>query len=122
VSNWGLLAAYAGDERIGGAVLAFRTPGVDMLEGRDDLAVVWDLRVHPQWRRKGVGRALFQAAERWAQARGCRQLKIEPQNNNVGACRFYASQGFTLVAVNPFAYPTLPEETQLLWRKDLARI
>ncbi len=58
-SNWGLLAAYDGVDKIGGAVIAFRAPEVDMLEGRDDLAVLWDIRVRPENRSAGVGSALF---------------------------------------------------------------
>jgi GNAT superfamily N-acetyltransferase len=33
-----------------------------MLEGRDDLAVLWALRVHPDYRSEGVGHQLFKAA------------------------------------------------------------
>ena len=54
---------------VGGAAVAFNTNGVFMLEGRSDLAVLWDLRVHPAWQRQGVGRALFQHAAAWARAR-----------------------------------------------------
>lgn len=120
VSNWGLLAARVEGRRVGGAVVAFRTPGLDMLEGREDLAVLWDIRVAPEARGRGVGGALFRAAEAWAGARGCRQLKVETQNINVPACRFYARQGCALIAVNRFAYPELPDEVQLLWSKTLA--
>ncbi len=49
-----------------GAVLAQRTPGVYMLEGRDDLAALWDIRVHPDARRDGIGHMLFEAATREA--------------------------------------------------------
>ncbi len=101
-------------------MVAWNTPGVDMLEGRDDLAVVWDLRVAPGARGQGIGAALFRAAEQWAIRRGARLLKVETQNVNVAACRFYASRGCTLGAVNRFAYPSLPEETQLIWVKELA--
>ena len=62
MSSWGLLAAYDGTRRVGGALLARRTPKVNMLEGRDDLAVLWDLRVHPDHRGAGVGQQLFEAA------------------------------------------------------------
>jgi GNAT superfamily N-acetyltransferase len=120
VSNWGFLAARMGGRLAGAAVVAFDTPGVDMLEGRRDLAVLWDLRVAPEARGQGAGAALFRAAEAWARARGCTELKIETQNINVPACRFYARQGCVLRAVDPTAYPTLPGEIQLLWYKDLA--
>ena len=42
ISNWGVISVFEGDRRIGGAVIAFNTPGVFMLEGRDTLAVLWD--------------------------------------------------------------------------------
>ena len=120
VSKWGLLAARAEGRLVGGAVVAFDTAGVEMLEGRRDLAVLWDIRVAPEVRGRGVGGALFRAAEAWAAARGCRRLKVETQSVNVPACRFYARQGCVLGAIHRFAYHQLPDEIQLLWYKDLA--
>ena len=90
-----------------------------MLEGRSDLAVLWDIRVQPDARRSGVGSALFEAAERWSREQGCAQLKVETQNTNAPACRFYQRHGCRLARVNRNAYPTLPEEIQLLWYKEL---
>jgi len=119
VSNWGLTWAHRDGARAGGAVIAFRTPGVHMLSGRDDVAVLWDIRVAPGQRGTGVGSALFRAAEGWAAARGCGWLKIETQNVNAAACRFYQRMGCTLGAVDRFAYPELPGEVQLLWWKAL---
>jgi GNAT superfamily N-acetyltransferase len=121
LSNWGLLAARLEGRRVGGALIAFSTDGVHMLEGRSDLAVLWDLRVSPELRRSGVGSALFAATEAWGRARGCRQLKIETQNVNVPACKFYASRGCVLASIHRFAYPDLPEEVQLFWYKELSR-
>ena len=119
LSRWGFLVALVEGRRIGGAVVAFDTPDLSMLEGDGGHAVLWDIRVSPDARGKKIGSALFRAAEAWAQARGCRQLRIETQNTNVPACRFYARQGCVLAAVNRFAYPALPDEIQLLWYKDL---
>ena len=84
-------------------------------ESRDDLAVLWDIRVHPELRRTGIGSQLFRSAVEWARQKGCKQLKVETQDINVPACRFYAAQGCELRTVNPDAYPDLPHETQLLW-------
>jgi GNAT superfamily N-acetyltransferase len=119
LSRWGLLAARASGRRVGGAAVAIRTPGLDMLEGRDDLAVLWDIRVAPEARGRGVGTALLRAAEAWARARGCRRMKVETQNINVPACRFYAKHGFRLSGASPSAYAAFPEEIQLLWDKGL---
>lgn len=120
ISNWGLIAARLTGRRVGGAVIAFNTADISMLEGRSDLAVLWDIRVSPEFRGQGVGSALFGAAEAWALARGCRQLKVETQNINVPACKFYARQRCVLRGIQRFAYPQLPDEVQLFWYKDLS--
>ena len=121
LSNWALLTARAATRIVGGAAVAFDTPGLTMLEGRRDLAVLWDIRVTPDARRQGVGAALFERAEAWARQQGCRQLKVETQNTNVRACRFYERQGCQLRAVHHAIYLELPDEIQLLWYKDLQR-
>jgi GNAT superfamily N-acetyltransferase len=119
-SSWGLISGRRDGIMVGGAVIAFNTPGLRMLGGRDDIAVLWDIRVSPRERSAGVGSALFQAVVDWAVARGCGWLKIETQNVNVSACRFYRKMGCTLGAIDRFAYPELPDEVQLLWWKALA--
>ena len=86
--NWVVLSAFEKAIRVGGAVVAWNTPGVDMLEGRDDLAVLWDIRVRPELRRRGIGSRLFAHAVAWATDRGCRTLKVETQNINVELPRF----------------------------------
>jgi len=119
LSNWGLVFAMEGEQRIGSAVVAWQTEGVNMLQGRDDLAVLWDIRVKPDYRGSGAGRALFAAAADWARKRNCVEMKIETQNINVPACRFYAAMGAELWSINRFAYPEMPQEIQLLWRYPL---
>lgn len=119
VTNWGLISAHEAGRRVGGAVVAFNTTGIGMLEGRVDLAVLWDIRVRPEARWSGTGSLLFRAVEAWARDRRCRTLKVETQNTNVPACRFYRRMGCTLGSVDRFAYADLPEEVQLIWFKEL---
>ena len=120
ISNWGVFTAHLNGQHVGGAVVAFKTPGLMMLDQRDDIAVLWDIRVSPKVRGRGVGSTLFRAAESWAKDRGCRYLKVETQNINAAACRFYAAHGCELTAANRHAYPELPDETQLFWTKVLS--
>ena len=115
MSSWLLLAAIDRGERIGGAAVARNTPGANMLEGRTDLAVLWDIRVHPDRRQEGAGSLLFRRAVEWARAKGSHYLKIETQNINVRACRFYASQGCHLRAIHHGVNDDVPDEVQLLW-------
>ena len=118
-SKWGIMIARIDDYCVGGVTVAYNTPGLDMLEGRSDLAVIWDIRVAPASRQHGVGTSLMKVAEAWAVARGCRHLKVETQNINLAACRFYARQGFVLRAAHNGVYRECPDEVQLLWYKDL---
>lgn len=123
IRHWAVFMAFDGDLPVAGMTLAARTPGVDMLEGRDDLCVLWDLRVEEDYRGRGLGRALFQRAEAWAREQGLREIKIECQNNNVTACRFYRRQGAVLTAMNTRAYEedeAIKNEIQLIWRYTLA--
>jgi GNAT superfamily N-acetyltransferase len=118
-SGWAFFAASIDGQRVGGAAVAFGTAELTMLEGRQDLALLWDLRVSASARGQGVGSALLRAVETWAKTKACRQLKVETQNINVPACNFYVRHGFVLGAIDRFAYPSLPDEAQLLWYKDL---
>ena len=122
ISKWGIFLALDGPHAVGGATVAIDTPDVNMLEGRKDLAALWDIRVHPEERRCGVGAKLFKQAADWAKRKGCRQLKIETQNVNVPACRFYAKQGCELGAIHRYGYagcPDVAHETMLLWYFEL---
>lgn len=119
VSGWRLFSAFDGDRRVAGAVVGKHSEGVCFLRGRRDMAGLWDIRVDHDYRRKGVGRAVFQAAADWARAHGCRYLKIETQNVNVAACRFYAAMGARLSGLDRFAYAGQPDEIELDWLLDL---
>ena len=93
-----------------------------MLEGREELCVLWDLRVRDGYRRQGAGQMLFDSCTAWAKNEGYLQMKIECQNNNVPACRFYHKQGAVLSAVNEYAYhgqEGISQEIQLIWYLNL---
>ncbi len=53
-----------------------------------------DIRVHPAWRRRGVGRALAGALLAGAAAQGVRYLAIDVEADNQTALRFLLSQGY----------------------------
>lgn len=123
ISNWALFIAAENDCPVGGAAVAWNTNGVNMLEERIDLSVLWDIRVHPDHRGRGVGKTLFLAAADWSRSRGCVEMKIETQNNNVNACKFYQRMGCVLKEIRHGAYsePELADEIMMLWYLDLRR-
>lgn len=121
LSNWAVFLASNDSKPIGGCIIAHNTPGVDMLQGRTNLAVLWDIRVDPSYRGRSVGRRLFDASIAWARSQGCVELHIETQNINVPACHFYRSMGCTLLRVIRDAYDKCPGEHQLIWCKTIPR-
>jgi GNAT superfamily N-acetyltransferase len=118
-SRWVRITAFCGAPRTGGIIVAMDSPGVAMCEGRSDLAVLWDLRVAVEHRRRSVASELFRAAQTWALRRGCTEIKVETQNTNPAACKFYMQNGFVLSEAQAGAYRELPDEVRLIWRKSL---
>ena len=120
VRNWGFFLAMAGNIPVGAATVAFEPTGVFMLEARPELAVLWDIRVCPEYR--GAGIPLFRYSAEWARARGCTQMKIETQNINVPACCFYQHMGARLGEIHQHGYAAVPavaHEVMLNWYLDL---
>ncbi len=119
LSRWVMLCAFDGERRAGGAVVAVHTPGMWFLRGRTDTSALWDIRVDHDYRRRGIGRALIEAAAAWSLARGLARMKIETQNTNVAACRFYHAMGARLGGIERYAYTNVPDEVELDWYLDL---
>jgi GNAT superfamily N-acetyltransferase len=120
LSYWTFFAARIQGRVIGAAAIVHQAADMPMLAGRDDVALLWDIRVAPDTRRGGIGRALLEAVEAWARVREIDWLEVETQDINAPACRFYAACRFELRAANRDAYEGLPNEVQLLWYKRLS--
>jgi ribosomal protein S18 acetylase RimI-like enzyme len=81
-------------------------------------AYIEDIVVDVAYRRRGVGRALIQAAVEWAKDRRLPGVMLETQNNNVAACRFYQQCGFELGGFDRRLYQGLHPDTDeiaLFW-------
>ncbi|MEO1214094.1 MAG: GNAT family N-acetyltransferase [Bacteroidota bacterium] len=120
IKNWGFFVATNSKSGvIAGITIALKTQGLNMLEGRNDLAVIWDIRVKPEYRNKGIGTLLFQQAIDFSQREKCKTLKIETQNININACRFYAKQNCYLGGIHANAYEEFPSDIQFLFYKNI---
>ncbi len=64
------------------------------LSGVDDWAEITEMYVRPQFRRKGIGRALMEAALDCGRRRGCREFHLLVDSSNVAAQAFYTELGF----------------------------
>jgi GNAT superfamily N-acetyltransferase len=68
-------------------------PGSEMFI-RQQHAVIDDLVVHPDWRRRGIASRLYEACEEWALERNASWVEATVYEFNAEACDFYASVGF----------------------------
>jgi ribosomal protein S18 acetylase RimI-like enzyme len=85
-----VLLALADGEPVGIAVCFF---GISTFRALP-LLNVHDLAVLPEYRGRGVGRALLGAAEDHARRRGCCKLTLEVQDDNTPARTLYRRFGF----------------------------
>lgn len=119
ISNWAVFMAFDGDKPVGGVTAVSRTKEVNMLDNRDDLCVLWDIRVDDAYKGTGIGTKLFNMVVEWSKENGLTEIKIECQTNNISACKFYAKQGAVLRAFDEYAYINDPDareyEMQVIW-------
>jgi streptothricin acetyltransferase len=60
--------------------------------------------VDPEYRGKGIGTALMNAAVEWSKAGGYNGISLETQDDNLLACRFYLRYGFNLGGIDRRVY------------------
>lgn len=122
IANWLFYMAFDDDKPIGAMTIAGRTHNLNMLSGRDDACVLWDIRVADEYKRRKVGQGLLDMGIAEAKSLGYKQMIIECQNNNVPACRFYKKQGALLSKVDMYAYyldKDCKNEVQFIWYLDI---
>jgi len=89
----GLETAFLGEwngEAAG--LLVLRT--VPTLSGADDWAEITEMYVRPQFRRRGIGQALVEAALDFGRKRGCREFHLLVDPSNEPGQAFYVELGF----------------------------
>ena len=123
ISNWAVFMAFDGDKAVGGVTAVSKTKEVRMLDNRDDLCALWDLRVDDAYKGMGIGTMLFKMVVDWSKSNELKQIKIESQTNNVPACKFYAKQGAVLRCFNEYSEIGNPHarehEMSVIWYLDL---
>jgi ribosomal protein S18 acetylase RimI-like enzyme len=64
------------------------------LSGAEDWAAITELFVQPAFRRRGLGRAMVEAAVEYSQSQGCNEIHLLVDPANEGALAFYETVGF----------------------------
>lgn len=84
-----------------------------------DEAHFTNVAVHPDWRRRGLGRRLLRALLDLARSQGCLSATLEVRPSNTAALALYESEGFTAAALRPRYYSDDGEDALILWRHQL---
>lgn len=122
ITNWRFYMAFDSDIPVGAMTVVGKTEGLNMLYGREDACVLWDIRIADTYKRKGIGQKLMDLGVLNAKKDGYQQMIIECQNNNVQACKFYQKQGAVLSKIDMYAYylePEIRNEIQFIWYLDI---
>lgn len=84
-----------------GFLLGFRCPD-------EPVGYVHLVGIHPDHRRRGVGKLLYEAFEEDCRREGCREMKAITTLGNEGSTRFHAALGWAAVEVEDYAGPRRP--------------
>lgn len=95
------LGAYDGDRCVGLAVLQ---------AGFFRYMYLYDLKVNREYRGRGVGRQLVEAAKAAAAEAGYRGIYTIGQDNNLAACLFYIRNGFRIGGLDTEVYKGTKQE------------
>jgi GNAT superfamily N-acetyltransferase len=72
--------------------------------------------IHPDYRRRGVGKVLYQTFEEDARAAGCARLKAITPVGNEGSIAFHKATGWNVTYVEDYAGPARP---RVVFQKSL---
>ena len=87
-------AIFVAQDEVGHLVGLLTIGRTQSLWHRGASALIEELVVHRAARRRGVGRALIQAAVDWARAAGCSEIGVSSELDNHDAQAFYRRTGF----------------------------
>jgi GNAT superfamily N-acetyltransferase len=64
--------------------------------------------IHPDYRRRGVGKVLYQAFEEECRSQGCASMKAVTTTGNDGSIAFHQATGWDVALIEDYAGPARP--------------
>ena len=80
-------------------------------------AEVMNVGVHPDYRGRGIAKALMQALLAAGDKRGVREYTLEVRAGNAGAIHIYESCGFKGEGIRPGFYSKPVEDALIMWKR-----
>lgn len=94
-----ILGALIDDRIVGGLVAFEMTP----IHGTKEF-YIYDIAVHPEFQKQGIGTRLMEALKQEARTRGVGTIFVEAESEDEGAVAFYRAIDGEEVAVNHFNF------------------
>ncbi len=85
-----------------------------------DEAHISNIAIHPEYRRRGLGKRLLVHLLEEAVARGASAATLEVRESNLAARKMYEGFGFRVVAVRKHYYSDENEDALVMWNGDIA--
>jgi len=82
-------------------------------------AHITNIAVHPDFRRKGVGRRMLLAMFEEAKRYGCTRMTLEVRVSNYSAQALYKELGFVNRGIRKGYYSDTNEDAYIMWKDDL---
>ena len=95
-----VLLAYDKNIPVGYLWVAFEQKPENPFKFKQTQAYIHQISVHDQYRRQGIGHALFRKLERLAKEKGINQFALDTWAFNRNAQRFFKKLGFTTYSLN----------------------
>lgn len=77
---------------------------------------ITNIAVHPEFRRKGLGKLLLTALMEHTQDQGITKYTLEVRRSNFGAIALYHQMGFQTVGLRARYYEDNDEDALIMWR------
>lgn len=94
-----IMGAFVEARIVGGLVAFAMTP----IHGTKEM-YIYDIAVHPEFQKRGLGAQLMEALKQEARGRGVETIFVEAESEDEGAVAFYRAIGGKEVAVNHFNF------------------
>ena len=79
-----------------------------------DMADITDVATHPDYRRRGISRAVMGRLLEYAREKGATSVALDVRVSNLGAVALYEGLGFEIVGKRPRFYRTPPEDAYVM--------
>lgn len=94
------LLAWDGEVVVGFVTIRLRSGPYEPSQTPETRAIVDSLGILPAYRRRGIGRRLMDAAERWAREQGAARAVLNVWEFNIGALALYEDLGYAAYSRN----------------------